>query len=129
MTHAFSDLSSLAVNDVLRLNRFYEERVALAEYAATSGKFKMPGDAPMRAIRDLCGVLTPLQEATQLLQGDGGRSPLSVYLPVMHECLRALDPKRPVFVDSGDGDNLAEVSHADLHPFVRPKQSNYAFPH
>ena len=82
------------------------------------GKIDMPGDAAMRAIRDLCGVLTPLQEATQLLQGDGGRSPLSVYVPVVQECLKALDPKRPVFVDSGDGDSLTEVSHADLHPLV-----------
>ena len=72
----------------------------------------------MRAIRDLCGVLTPLEEATQLLQGDGGRSPLSVYLPVVQECLKALDPHNPVFVDSGDGDRLSEVSHADLHPLV-----------
>jgi hypothetical protein len=100
------------------LNRFYEERVALTEYMMSHGKIEMPGDAAMRAIRDLCGVLTPLQEATQLLQGDGGRSPLSVYLPVVQECLKALDPKRPVFVDSGDGDSLSEVSHADLHHLV-----------
>jgi len=108
----------LADNDVLRLNRFYEERVALTEYMMNHGKIDMPGDAAMRAIRDLCGVLTPLQEATQLLQGDGGRSPLSVCVPVVQECLKALDPKRPVFVDSGDGDSLTEVSHADLHPLV-----------
>lgn len=104
----------------LRLERFYEERDSLRAYAAEygHGKIKMPGDASLRALRDLCGVLAPLQEATQLLQGNGRKASISVYLPVVHECLSALDPERVVMVDSGDGKHLDELAHSDLHPLV-----------
>ena len=89
------------------VDRFYEERTALAEYQDKWSKFTVPSDPEMRALRDLAGVLRPLSEATDLLQGDSGRSPLAMYLPVVHQCIRAMQPAREVLVDAGDGENVA----------------------
>ena len=89
------------------VDRFYEERAALAEYQDKWSKFTVPSDPEMRALRDLAGVLWPLAEATDLLQGDSGRSPLAMYLPVVHQCIRAMRAAREVLVDAGDGENLA----------------------
>ena len=92
------------------VDRFYEERAALAEYQDKWSKFTVPSDLEMRALRGLAGVLRPLAEATDLLQGDSGRSPLAMYLPVVHQCIRAVQASREVLVDAGDGENVGADS-------------------
>ena len=71
------------------LERFYEERAAIAAYHEEFGRVELPSEDAQRALRDLAGVLKPLAEATDLLQSDGGRCPLSTYLPVLKERERA----------------------------------------